>query len=524
MAVKKKKVKAAADQVDKQQNGVSEQKAADGDGKHKQAAAQGCKPENVEVKKEKKSHKKRRKGLYKRLAEQLEFYFSDANLRASSRKDGYMMQLLKKDPWVPLSVFEKFNKIKTMIADFDDGSLQEHLVKALEVKKSTLLELSADNTKVKRISKLEDKSNVEECTLYIENISSDASHDGLKQRFQQFGPVAYVSLPKYRNSQKAKGFAFIEFEALEGVKSVLKACGVKEDDATSLPDPASLASIRTFNQENADMEKENDAETLKRKHEVEDDDFDAPKRLRIDENQKKQKTDKAVADEDTKEIKEEETPKKDCEEDKTGNENDILSLQGYRILTKTQWRRLRNQYLNQQRKNVSAAKALMRKAEFKGNKSDTRQIEGKPETKKLEEISEKTEVNKPEEENTKPKTEFVPGLILRIEVDGGIDEVKELKRRLREVEEVAYVDAKIGHNQFHVRCKSEEQTDKLVELKFDKWELFKLKDTEEEDYWKKIAKDMEDKKSGKVVVPKVKKKKRLMENLESFKNSHVHFD
>ena len=35
---------------------------------------------------------------------------------------------------------------------------------------------------------------------------------------------------------------------------------------------------------------------------------------------------------------------------------------------------------------------------------------------------------------------------------------------------------------------------------------------------------MEDKKSGKVVVPKVKKKKRLMENLESFKNSHVHFD
>ena len=29
--------------------------------------------------------------------------------------------------------------------------------------------------------------------------------------------------------------------------------------------------------------------------------------------------------------------------------------------------------------------------------------------------------------------------------------MKELKRRLREVEEVAYVDAKIGHNQFHVR-------------------------------------------------------------------------
>ena len=53
-------------------------------------------------------------------------------------------------------------------------------------------------------------------------------------------------------------------------------------------------------------------------------------RLRIDENQKKHKTDKAVADEDTKEIKKEEPPTKDSEEDKTGNENDILSLQGYR--------------------------------------------------------------------------------------------------------------------------------------------------------------------------------------------------
>ena len=61
----------------------------------------------------------------------------------------------------------------------------------------------------------------------------------------------------------------------------------------------------------------------------------------------------------------------------------------------------------------------MRKAEFKGNKSDTRQIELKPEAKKPDEISEKTEEKKPEEENTKPKTEFVPGLILRIEVDGG---------------------------------------------------------------------------------------------------------
>jgi hypothetical protein len=37
-------------------------------------------------------------------------------------------------------------------------------------------------------------------------------------------------------------------------------------------------------------------------------------------------------------------------------------VHGLRVLTKTQWRRLRNRYLNEQRKNMAAAKALLRKS------------------------------------------------------------------------------------------------------------------------------------------------------------------
>ena len=37
-------------------------------------------------------------------------------------------------------------------------------------------------------------------------------------------------------------------------------------------------------------------------------------------------------------------------------------MHGLRVLTKTQWRRLRNRYLNEQRKNMAAAKALLRKS------------------------------------------------------------------------------------------------------------------------------------------------------------------
>jgi hypothetical protein len=42
-------------------------------------------------------------------------------------------------------------------------------------------------------------------------------------------------------------------------------------------------------------------------------------------------------------------------------EREDAIVHGMRVLTKTQWRRLRNRYLNEQRKNMSAAKAFLRK-------------------------------------------------------------------------------------------------------------------------------------------------------------------
>ena len=42
-------------------------------------------------------------------------------------------------------------------------------------------------------------------------------------------------------------------------------------------------------------------------------------------------------------------------------EREDAIVHGLRVLTKTQWRRLRNRYLNEQRQNMAAAKALLRK-------------------------------------------------------------------------------------------------------------------------------------------------------------------
>lgn len=83
----------------------------------------------------------RKKQLYENIMKQMEFYFSDANLS----KDRYLGDLVKNDPFVPISEFLKFNKIRSMTQDISD------IVKSM--KNSTFLELSEDKLKVSSIFK-----------------------------------------------------------------------------------------------------------------------------------------------------------------------------------------------------------------------------------------------------------------------------------------------------------------------------------------------------------------------------------
>lgn len=78
----------------------------------------------------------RKKQIYENIMKQMEFYFSDANLS----KDRFLGDLVKNDPYVPITEFLKFNKIRSMTQDVGD------IVKAM--KHSTFLELSEDKTKV----------------------------------------------------------------------------------------------------------------------------------------------------------------------------------------------------------------------------------------------------------------------------------------------------------------------------------------------------------------------------------------
>jgi La-related protein 7 len=75
----------------------------------------------------------------------------------------------------------------------------------------------------------------------VENLPKDTTHDSLAAKFAEFGPVAYVSIPKFKNSSRIKGFAFIEFESKDTVRKVLDSYATPSEIA-----PASLLRKETI--------------------------------------------------------------------------------------------------------------------------------------------------------------------------------------------------------------------------------------------------------------------------------------
>ncbi|KOB76830.1 putative multi-sex-combs protein [Operophtera brumata] len=129
----------------------------------------------------------RKKQLYDNILKQMEFYFSEANLS----KDRFLGDLVKNDPWVPLDLFLKFNKIRTLSQDLND------IAKAM--KHSSLLELSEDRTKVKRKVPVL-PYDADERTVYVESIPVSATREWLQRvsEKEEFEP------PKKKKKNKEK--------------------------------------------------------------------------------------------------------------------------------------------------------------------------------------------------------------------------------------------------------------------------------------------------------------------------------
>ncbi|KAF3423602.1 hypothetical protein E2986_03952 [Frieseomelitta varia] len=183
----------------------------------------------------------RKKALHAAILKQMEFYFGDANLS----KDRFLSNLIKEDPYVDLNVFLRFNKIKELTTDIN------RIAKAVQV--STMLSLSEDGMKVRRVTPIIIKENTDECTVYVQNLPPDADHETLSSVFSQYGQVVYVSIPRFKINRKIKGFAFVEFDTVENAKKCLKAFEKKGCVLPSYTTPNKLLSITTFDDTEKNM-------------------------------------------------------------------------------------------------------------------------------------------------------------------------------------------------------------------------------------------------------------------------------
>ena len=202
-----------------------------------------------DTKKDKKA-RKRKKGVYRRILSQMEFYLSDANLRHSK----FLLPIYESDPWIPLSIFLTFNKLSGMLYEIVEPQSSEEervavLVKALSYVSSEHIELSECQTKVGRRSQFVagSTSDIDSCTVYAENLAPDADHDIVRNIFTPYGEIVYVSIPKFK-SGRSKGFAFIEFKAPESVEKVLR-----EFTNVTVEKTENLASVKTFNEQETEV-------------------------------------------------------------------------------------------------------------------------------------------------------------------------------------------------------------------------------------------------------------------------------
>jgi len=467
----------------------------------------------TEAEKQEKKVRKRKKGLYRSLVTQLEFYFSDANMTKSK----FMQGATKDSPWVEVATFLKFNKINSLLTNFGCENPLKELTKALEVVPSDLLE--AQDGKVKRKIPLVPKANEDECTVYVENIPPEMDHDTLKKIFTVYGNVVYVSIPKFRDCRLNKGFAFVEFEEIDFAKKALEAFGLDSSIIDTKMEPGDLISIKTFNEENGkELSKENvenESNPMKRKKDKTDEDEGSNKKVRLEDD-----------DDELKKKKKKSRLRKESGTEGLMPQGDGQSS-GIRILSKIEWKRLRNQYLNLQRKNMKLAKTKYRKQAFqtshKQKETEVKEIEPvKPKVKEIESV-------KPKETGGQPSDALAmtPNIIVKVTVEDGVDDVKKLKQKIRDLlggEAVGYVDARVGAPVVHVRCKDEQQAKKLASVPAQEgWRWDKIQGEEEEKYWKKIEDDRQDKRQGKVKIPKEKKKNKLIKNIEKSKSVHIYF-
>ena len=170
------------------------------------------------------------------LAEQIGFWFSDANLR----KDKFLLREAGPlgDGPVALASIATFNRVKALTADID-------VVRRAVTTRHDELALSEDGMEVRRRRPLPTHDDSEERTVRVDGLKAGCSHSALRAAFGPSGTIAYVSLPRHPSGD-AKGHGLIEFTEAEGVCAAVAALEGATGGAAAalLPEGVAGAALR----------------------------------------------------------------------------------------------------------------------------------------------------------------------------------------------------------------------------------------------------------------------------------------
>lgn len=132
----------------------------------------------------------------------------------------------------------------------------------------------------------------------------------------------------------------------------------------------------------------------------------------------------------------------------------------------------------------------------------------------------------------RPLFEYEPGLIVKVSFDGPCVDVSDFKAEIKQYPFVRYVDLKEGQTAAYVRLDSSHSAPLLIKHSAPRRCQILTGDTEA-DYWKRIARDRDEKLSKNIKVPnrnRGRKVKNLLKNLNVIAakgagtGTHIHFD
>ncbi|KAA8519507.1 hypothetical protein F0562_013763 [Nyssa sinensis] len=168
--------------------------------------------------------------LRDKIIKQVEYYFSDENLPT----DNFLMKYMTKDKegFVPITVIASFRKMKKLIQD-------KSLI-AAALRESSLLVVSSNGKKVKRLHPLEAKD-PKLCTVLVENLPEDHSIENIQRIFGEAGniknicirdPHAVNEIRKRTIAEKllsGKLHALVEYETLEAAEKSVAMLNNEQD-------------------------------------------------------------------------------------------------------------------------------------------------------------------------------------------------------------------------------------------------------------------------------------------------------